>query len=102
MSEGDPIVALWKEKLTLEERLRAGEVSADFEHSLSRLIALRGEIAALVPTTPAGAAALARLLREKGKARNFEWAEVIDQIIDNLITGLDAMARAAGFDDRGY
>ena len=97
MSKGDPIVALWAEKMAIEERLKAipdlisaGEDAVILRH-LDRLLDLKGQIAALSPASPAGAAALARLLREKGHSRNFEWGEVADQIVDNLIAGLEAM-----------
>jgi hypothetical protein len=49
--------------------------------------------AALVPTSPAGAAVQLRLLRQWGQ--DFEWNEPLEELADKLLTGLERIGQRA-------
>jgi hypothetical protein len=54
------------------------------------MVEVEDRIAALVPTSPAGATVQLRLLRQWG--RDFEWNEPLDELADKLLAGLERIA----------
>ena len=59
------------------------------------MVDVEDRIAALVPTSPAGAAALLRLLRQWG--RDYEWNEPLEELADELelLAGLERIGEGA-------
>ena len=57
------------------------------------MVEIEDRIDALVPTSPAGAAAQLRLLRQWG--RDFEWNEPLDELADKLLAGLEHIGEEA-------
>jgi enoyl-CoA hydratase/carnithine racemase len=55
-------------------------------------VEVEDRIAALVPTSPAGAAAQLRLLRQWG--RDYEWNEPLEELADKLLAGLERIGEA--------
>jgi hypothetical protein len=54
------------------------------------MVEVEDRIAELVPTSPAGAAAQLRLLRQWG--RDFEWNEPLEELADKLLAGLERIS----------
>jgi hypothetical protein len=87
----DPLIALGAEWLRIDTRLNGPSQPDDiYEEEIAELNRIEEQIEALVPISAAGAAVQVDLLRDRGRA--FEWCEFDDQIADNLIAGLRAMA----------
>ena len=56
------------------------------------MVDIEDRIAALLPTSPAGAAAQLQLLRQWG--RDFEWNEPLEELADKLLAGLERIGEA--------
>ena len=86
----EPILLLSRKRDALSAKVEAcldrGDGAAADEASLSA-VRIEDQIAAMVPTSPAGAIAQFRLLCDM--ARDFEWDDWADKIADNLIAGLE-------------
>ena len=92
----DPLVVLnarWHAlDAQIEDLLDRGE-GARADAVSQAMVEVEDRIAALVPTSPAGAAAQLRLLRQWG--RDFEWNEPLDELADKLLAGLERIGEEA-------
>ncbi len=87
----DPLIALGAEWLRIDTKLNGpGQPDDISEEEIAELNRIEDKIAALVPISGAGAAVQVELLRDRGQV--FEWCEFDDQVADNLIAGLRALA----------
>src|SRR5437868_586538 len=89
----DPIVRLGIQYDALHRRidqlLAAGEDEKADAVSM-QMVAIEDQAAAMVPATAAGARAQLRIMR--GFLTDYEWGEFSDQILDNLLAGLENIA----------
>jgi hypothetical protein len=87
----DPLIALGAEQQRIVAKINApGQVDDVSQAEHAELRAVEEQIEALVPISAAGAIVLVRYL--KYRMDGFDWCEVDDQITDNLIAGLRALA----------
>ncbi len=87
----DPLIALVAEQQRIVAKMNApGQVDDVSQAEHDELSAVEEQIEALVPTSVAGAVAVIRYLQYR--MDGFDWCEVDDQISDNLIAYLRALA----------
>ena len=92
----DPLVVLnarWHAlDAQIDDLLDRGE-GARADAVSQTMVEVEDRIAALVPTSAAGAAAQLRLLRQWG--RDYEWNEPLEELADKLLAGLERIGEGA-------
>jgi len=92
----DPLVVLnarWHAlDAQIDDLLDRGE-GARADAVSQTMVEVEDRIAALVPTSPTGAAAQLRLPRQWG--RDYEWNEPLEELADKLLAGLERIGEGA-------
>jgi hypothetical protein len=87
----DPLPALWAKFLRVEARLDApGQPNDVTEEELGELNGIENQIIEAVPTSLAVAAVQINFLQSRMRA--YAWCDLDDQIVANLIAGLERLA----------
>jgi len=96
----DPLIALADEKAAVEAKLKAiddalsgAEREAIENPLLDQLVAIEDRLASAVPISLSGA--IVQITRLREYARDFEWSDYAEGIVDNLIGGIERLGETA-------